>query len=191
MCRFAARECAPAFLWVAPKEKPPRPVEKKGAESKLGPRWAKFGQDEGRASRSLRYLQVFCRVRRTGYEFGAAPPQFGSVGACRGGRWKAFTTGPAAATRALQASGSDISRWSLRFLPDQAIPIRVAESRKFRGPHENPAERFSWGEDEHRNERAFGVSRKREIWRLRGPRPTLYSASTTQVSCWGPRILSK
>ena len=100
-------------------------------------------------------------------------------------------TSPAAAARALQASGSDISRWSFRFLPDLAIPIRVAESRKFRGPHENPAERFSWGEDEHRNERAFGVSRKREIWRLRGPRPTLYSASTTQVSCWGPRILSK
>ena len=44
-----------------------------------------------------------------------------------------------------------------------------------RGPRENPAQRFSWGEDERRNERAFGVSRKRGIWRLRGrgPRPAL------------------
>ena len=55
----------------------------------------------------------------------------------------------------------------------ESSPSR-ADSRKFqqdRGPRENPAKRFSWGEDERRNERAFGVSRKRGIWRLRGRGP--------------------
>ena len=33
---LSRRECAPAFLWVAPKEKPPRPVEKKGAWAQNG-----------------------------------------------------------------------------------------------------------------------------------------------------------
>ena len=36
MSGFAGRGCAPAFLWVAPKEKPPRPVEKKGAWAQNG-----------------------------------------------------------------------------------------------------------------------------------------------------------
>ena len=56
------------------------------------------------------------------------------------------------------------------------------------GPRENPAKRFSWGEDEHRNERAFGVSRKRGIWRLRGrgPAPNADTDSTSQGPLLGP-----
>ena len=30
--------------------------------------------------------------------------------------------------------------------------------RSFRGPHESPAQRVSWGEAEHRSERAFGFA---------------------------------
>ena len=56
------------------------------------------------------------------------------------------------------------------------------------GPRDNPAKRFSWGEDEHRNERAFGVSRKRGIWRLRGrgPAPNADTDSTSQGLLLGP-----
>ena len=34
------------------------------------------------------------------------------------------------------------------------------------GPQRNPAKRFRWGEDEQRNERVFGLNRKRAIWSL-------------------------
>ena len=56
------------------------------------------------------------------------------------------------------------------------------------GPRENPAKRFSWGEDEHRNERAFGVSRKRGIWRLRGrgPAPNASTESFPRSLLLGP-----
>ena len=72
----------------------------------------------------------------------------------------------------------------------ESSPSR-ADSRKFqqdRGPRENPAKRFSWGEDERRNERAFGVSRKRGIWRLRGrgPAPNADADSTSQGLLLGP-----
>ncbi len=40
-------------------------------------------------------------------------------------------TSPAAATLALQASGSGKERWSLRSLPVPAIPIRVAQSQTY------------------------------------------------------------
>ena len=72
----------------------------------------------------------------------------------------------------------------------ESSPSR-ADSRKFqqdRGPRENPAKRFSWGEDERRNERAFGVSRKRGIWRLRGrgPATNADADSTSQGLLLGP-----
>ena len=72
----------------------------------------------------------------------------------------------------------------------ESSPSR-ADSRKFqqdRGPRENPAKRFSWGEDERRNERAFGVSRKRGICRLRGrgPAPNADADSTSQGLLLGP-----
>ena len=36
MSGFAGRKCTPAFLWVAPKEKPPCTVEEKGAKAQNG-----------------------------------------------------------------------------------------------------------------------------------------------------------
>ena len=39
--------------------------------------------------------------------------------------------------------------------------------RRKRGPRANPAKRIARGEEEQRNERAFGFSRKRRIWSLR------------------------
>ncbi len=38
--------------------------------------------------------EIFCRVRYTGYEFRTAPPHLGAWVQIRGGRRKAFTTGP-------------------------------------------------------------------------------------------------
>ncbi len=97
-----------------------------------------------------------CRVRWTGYEGRGAYPHLGAWAQVRGGRWKAFPTGPVCSAslhttwavelasakcagpgaslelhrrrhfRKESKSGSDRSRWSFQSLPAPAIPIRVA-----------------------------------------------------------------
>ena len=106
---------------------------------------------------------------RGGYRILHAPCPVRSASLRTIGRWQdgQFEVGRAA------AAGRSRSNRACTLRRTKAVR-RGRKGRKFqqdRGPCENPAKRFSWREDERRNERAFCVSRKRGIWRLRGRGP--------------------
>ena len=123
---------------------------------------------------------------RGGYRILHAPCPVRSASLRTTGRWQdgQFEVGRAA------AAGRSRSNRACTLRRTKAVR-RGRKGRKFqqdRGPCENPAKRFSWREDERRNERAFCVSRKRGIWRLRGrePSPNADSDLTSQGLSLGP-----
>ena len=103
---------------------------------------------------------------------------------CLGGSGKADSR-PAERQRRVEADQIGPAPSDAR---NQSSRVQDRKFQQDRDPRENPAKRFSWGEDEHRNERAFGVSRKRGIWRLRGrgPAPSADADSTSQGLLLGP-----
>ena len=58
-------------------------------------------------------------------------------------------------------------RWTALFFSSWGCE----ESAFYRGPRANPAQRFSWGKEPQRSDRAFAARRKREMRSLRRRRP--------------------
>ena len=80
MCRFAARECTPHFLWLRQRKRAVHgPKEKRFLVSTVGP----SGQlwTDGRWWLDVPPSpEIFCRVRYTGYEGRSACPHLGGLG---------------------------------------------------------------------------------------------------------------
>ncbi len=110
MCRFAAWECTPHFLWLRQRKRAVHGPKEKRFWCPTLPLWGKVGRTGVGGSMCHQVPEAFCQVRYTGYGGRSACPHLGAGAQMRGGRRKAFTAGPV-------CSASLHTTWAVKCAP--------------------------------------------------------------------------